>query len=432
MIVADLFILIKKILKADIVKVFSFTAIATLIKVLTSFVSIKIVAVLIGPVGIALLGQLTNFSAVVLSLATGGIITGVTKYVAETSHKQRLVKYYISTGFSIITMMSALCGVLLIIFADFLANKILLDYSYNYVFHFFGFTIVLYALNSYLISILNGYKEFRKHASIGILTSITGLIFTVSLVWLYDLKGALISAVTYQSIIFFVSLFFVYRSSWFSKHYFFYGISKKIIKKYAAFSLMALVVAATIPTSQLYIRGRLIEVLSVEQAGTWEAMNKLSGLYLMIITTSFGVYYLPKLSESINNKYLKKEILLAYKFIIPVLMGVLLTVYILRDLIIQLVFTDDFNSMRGLFVWQLIGDFFKITSWVLAFVLIAKSRTKAYIVTELIYVLIYLILGIIMINYNGLEGVVQAYMISYIIYLVYIYIYVRKYIFDTR
>ena len=46
---------------SEIVKVFSLSSIATLVRMLTGMISIKVVAVIIGPSGVAILGQLNNF-----------------------------------------------------------------------------------------------------------------------------------------------------------------------------------------------------------------------------------------------------------------------------------------------------------------------------------------------------------------------------------
>jgi PST family polysaccharide transporter len=50
---------------------------------LTGFVNVKVIAVIIGPAGVALIGQLNNFSAIIMSFATAGITTEVTKYIAQ-------------------------------------------------------------------------------------------------------------------------------------------------------------------------------------------------------------------------------------------------------------------------------------------------------------------------------------------------------------
>ena len=79
-------------LKADIVKVFSFTAMSTVVKMLTGLISVKVVASIIGPSGVALVGQLNNFATIAMSLASGGINNGITKYVAEYKEDKERIK----------------------------------------------------------------------------------------------------------------------------------------------------------------------------------------------------------------------------------------------------------------------------------------------------------------------------------------------------
>lgn len=404
--------------KADIVKVFSFTAISTLVRMLTGFISIKVVALIIGPAGIALLGQLNNFSSIVMTAGSGGINSGITKYVAEYKESPGKVRLFISTALQLTIVLSILTGLVLIIFARYFSRVILFNPSYSYVFVLFGITLTLYTSNGYLMSILNGYKEFKKYVKISIVTSITGAFFTVGLVWLWQLKGALISAVTYQSIAFFVTLLMITKSPWFIYNNFNVRFSKTVLKKYFSYSLMVIVSAATIPISQIFIRSYVISHLSATEAGWWEAMNRISGMYLMVITSSFGVYYLPRLSEIKDRYELRKEIFTAYKVIIPVLIVSFLGIYIFRDFIIRVLFSSEFSPMRNLFAWQLIGDLFKISSWLLAFLMVAKSMTSLYITTEVLFSAFFVGLSILFLRNNQVVGVTQAYMLNYLIYLI--------------
>lgn len=412
--------------RSEIVNVFSFTALSTLVKTLTGFISIKIVAIIVGPLGIALLGQLNNFSSIVMTIASGGINNGITKYIAEFKNSPKKLRLFISTAFQITLILSLISGIGLILFANYLSRKILLDISYSYVFIFFGITITLYALNSFLMSILNGYKEFKKFVQISIVTSIIGALFTIGLVWIWELPGALISAVTYQGIVFFITLFLVSKYKWFIWSNFIARLSKPILKKYAGFALMALVTAITVPLTQLFVRSFIITELSVNDAGIWEGINRISGMYLMIITSSFGVYYLPRLSEIKDKNELKKEIFTAYKLIIPILIIGCIGIYMSRDLIIKILFSPQFYSMRDLFFYQLIGDMFKISTWLIGIIFIAKSLTKIYIFNEIFFTLLFILLSVVLIKYIGLIGVTLAYMLNYIIGLFFmIFIFVK-------
>ena len=94
-------LLLKRIMGVDIVKVFSLNAMATFVRMLAGMISVKIVALIIGPAGIALLGQLNNFNTILLGLANGGISSGITKYVAEYKEDEKQIKKYLSNALRI-------------------------------------------------------------------------------------------------------------------------------------------------------------------------------------------------------------------------------------------------------------------------------------------------------------------------------------------
>ena len=84
-----------------ILKSFSLVSFANIIKLVISFVCIKLIAIMLGPSGVALIGQLNNFVAMIMSFSGGGIMTGITKYVAENRDSEERSKDYISTAFRI-------------------------------------------------------------------------------------------------------------------------------------------------------------------------------------------------------------------------------------------------------------------------------------------------------------------------------------------
>lgn len=416
----------RRVSKTDIVKVFSFTAISTLVKMLTGLVSVKVVASMIGPAGVALVGQLNNFAYIIMTVSSGGINSGITKYIAECKDDKDAVSSYLSTALRITVICSLCVGILLILLHNYFSECIMLSSEYGYVFVLFGFTVLLYALNMMFTSIINGFKEFRKYVFINIANSIVGLIFTLSLVLTLGLKGALISAVTYQSVMLLVTIWMIRKLSWFTWSMFRKKMDSTISKKYFRYTLMTLTTAVTAPVSQMLLRAYVISEISPTEAGWWEGMNRISNMYLMIITSSFSVYYLPRLSELTNPSELRYEIVRSYKVIVPMLLAGLLSVYLLRGLVIRVLFTSEFLPMENLFFWQLLGDFFKICSWLLAYLMIAKSLTKKFVVTELIFAFSFILLGFFFMNTNGVIGITQAYFVNYVIYMIYMIIMFRK------
>lgn len=414
--IADLF---KRASRADIVKVFSLTSLSTLVKMLTGFVSVKVVASIIGPAGVALVGQLNNFATIAMSLSSGGINNGITKYISEFRNDEGKVRTYLTTALRITVICSLCVGVAIIVLNRLLSRLILQTEEYWYVFLIFGFTILLYAINSMLLSVVNGFKEFKKYVKINIANSIVGLCFTLAFVLTLGLTGALVSAVTYQSVMLFITMWLIRKSAWAAWGNFKGRLNKLASKQYFKYTLMTLTTAATVPISQLLLRSYVISEISPIEAGWWEAMNRLSNMYLMVITTSFTVYYMPRLSELSDKYELRREIFKAYKLIVPILIVGFALIYLFRHLIIRILFSPEFLPMENLFIWQLIGDFFKICSWLLAYIMIAKAMTKKFVATELSFTMIYIALGFVFIKWNGVVGIVQAYLLNYILYMSY-------------
>ena len=95
-----------------------------------------------------------------------------------------------------------------------------------------------------------------------------------------------------------------------------------------------------------------------------------------------------------------------------------LAVYLLRDWIIKLLFTESFMPMRELFLWQIIGDILKIGSWILAYLMLGKAMSKLFVMTEIGFSILIILLTYVCTNIVGFEGSTLAYMVNYALYWV--------------
>ncbi|HEM6846613.1 O-antigen translocase [Providencia rettgeri] len=409
-----------------LIKTSLLSLIATFFKMLSGLVINKAVSVYIGPAGLAVIGQFQNFSQVVLIAAQGAINSGVVKYTAEYGQDSPKVPSLFSTALRISLISSIIVGFLLIIFSSFFSKKILDNIEYNFIFILFGFTVILFVLNGLLLSIINGLKEIRNYIKINIIQSLYSLFFTSLLIYFFGLKGALIALATNQSIIFFVTLFMLRKHTVVIWKNFTSAFDKTISKKLFAFSAMALTSAIMVPTSQFIIRDYIATTQGLDQAGYWQGVWYISSTYLMIVTTALSTYYLPRLSEITTKKELKQEILQGYKILLPIVITCGLVIYLLRDLIIYLLFSDSFTPMKPLFTWQIIGDVFKIASWLLAYVMLAKAMTKTFIISEIIFSISFIFLSYYLIKMNGTIGATYAYTLNYIFYFMTFSLFIKK------
>ena len=145
-------------------------------------------------------------------------------------------------------------------------------------------------------------------------------------------------------------------------------------------------------------------------------MVRLSGAYLMMVTTTLGVYYLPRLAELKQLSDIKKEVYLGYKFIFPLALLGGLCVFLLKDWVIVILFSESFLPMRELVLWQMIGDSLKIGSWILAYLMLSKAMTKLFIATEITFAITLVVFTYVATDALGFVGVTVAYLVNYALY----------------
>ncbi|WP_413498575.1 O-antigen translocase [Buttiauxella gaviniae] len=391
--------------------------IAIIVKVLTGILLNKVMAIYVGPAGYALASQFQNGINFVLSFATGGINTGVTKYTAEYSNDLKNIRALFKTSVRIAFISCCLLSSVVFIFSRKLSVYFLHTDIYQDVFRWFSLTVFLFVANILLTSIVNGKKLVNKYVLINIIGNFISLCFSLLMIVFFGLKGAFIAFATNQSLLLFVTIYVIRKETWFKLENFIGKCSDTIFySKLLRYSLMAIVSAFCVTLLQILIRNYIVSNFGWQQAGYWDGVWRISSLYLMVVTVPLGIYYLPKLSEIKSKDLLVSEIVSGYKIVFPCVVFCSAFIYFFRDIIITLLFANDFKPMRDLMAWQLVGDVMKLGSWLVSYIMISKALTKTYIITEISTALLLYCLVVTLCKINGLQGVTQAYCITYTIY----------------
>ncbi len=421
---------LKQIVSKPLFKATSLNGISILLKVTIGFITSKVIAVFVGPSGMALVGNLRNFITSTEAIATLGFENGVVKYVAENKKEEKKLKQTLSTIFLSVLVVSIVMSFILFFFSDYFNSSIFgVSYHYNFVFQALAFALPFYIGNIFLIAAINGLGEFKKVIYINSIGSIIGLVVTLILIYKLKTQGALLAIILTPTLLFFVSFLSMNKevSIFKSVHTKLFNFS--FLKSLSSYSLMALVSAVFGPMVLLAIRKNIILDLGIEQAGFWEAMTRMSSYYFVFISSLIGIYFLPKLAIAKDNQETKSLFWEYYKGILPIFMFGMVTIYFFRDFIIQLLFTKQFLPISKLFFWQLIGDTFKAASFILGYQFYAKKLTKDFIFFELLSLTVLYFSSIYFISIFKIEGVVMAYAFTYAIYLLSLAIYFRKSLF---
>lgn len=411
-----------------LIKTSLLNGIAVVVRMLTMLGLNKILAIYVGPAGYAAIGNFQNAAQMITTFASGAINTGVVKYTAEYHDDEEKQRQVWRTAGTIAVLGSVITGIGVAVFSKQIAQWFLQDESYNTVFIWFSVTLVFFIFNTLLLAILNGKKEIHRYIIANIAGSLFSLAVTSALAVQFGLHGALTALAIHPSFAFVVTLYLCYKADWFKFSYLFGRLDKQVVLNLSKYTAMALTSAACVPVSHILIRTHLADTLGMDAAGYWEAMWRLSAAYLMLVTTTLSLYYLPKLSELKDPKEIKAEILQGYKIILPVAAACGLVIYLLRDFIIGVLFTSDFIPMRDLFAWQMVGDTLKIGSWILAYLMLGKAMMKLFIASEIVFAAGFYGWTYFLTGMYGLEGATIAHAINYAIYWVVMGVFLRRYL----
>lgn len=404
-----------------------YTSFSQGLSIIAGLISIKVVASKIGPEGMAMMGQYLNTTAMFALFATGAIGTGVVKYLAEYTGDKEKQLNVIRTSIWITVGCSLIVGLCVGFLSEYLSKAAFKTDRYYTVYILWGAFLLFTSLAALFSNILNGLKLIPYLTIVNITGTVTGLLITIYMASRYGVFGVLIASNFTALILFSIHLFFLHKYKWFSFSSLFFRIDTKIVKLLGGFIMMALVSGLLVPYIQLLVRDRIIVKFSFEEAGYWQSVTRISDYYLSFITTVIGVYYLPRLSEIKNNKELRAEIWKMYKVILPVVGLMSLGIWIFRYTIIRVVLTDKFLPSASLYGYQFIGDFFKIASWLLGYVMLAKALKYSFIVTEVFFSCTFVVLCYIFLDRFGLIGATYGFLLNNVLLWLFMLFFIRKY-----
>ncbi len=174
------------------------------------------------------------------------------------------------------------------------------------------------------------------------------------------------------------------------------------------------------------IRSHIIAEKSLVEAGLWQAVWHFSELYLGLITMFLGVYFFPKISSLVHDHHsARSEVWHVVKFVAPIAAVICFGAYLFRDLVIFLLYSNEFKEAKNLFFYQVLGDYLKILSWIFGYYMLAKEMVKLVVSATIISNVFFVGASYFFIAQSGIEGVTYAHAINYAIYLIFTFLIFR-------
>lgn len=416
-----------------LLKITSLNSGAIGIKALLGFASQRIIAEKFGPAGVAFIGDLRNIIPMIQSFSTLGIFNGIVKYVAEhKENKEELLKLF-STAF-VWLLFSSLVTFFVLFFGASYWNDLIFstENDFSFVFKILAIAVPFIAMNRVVNGVINGLSAYKKFVKIELISYCLGVVLLITLLYYKNLNGALFAIAIFPILQF--SILFYFFSKTLKEYLDYKKISFTIPykNKLIGFTIMSFVATLLSNFVEIDLRGHLKNQISEADAGYWTAMTNLSKQYLMFSSAILTLYVIPKFSKIKRSVDFRREVLSIYKTLLPLFAGGMLLIFVLKDWVIDLTHGEDFLAMKPLFKWQLLGDFIKIASIIIAHQFYAKKMVKQFIVTELISLVLFYGLSSYFISSMGAEGIVLAHLLRYLICFPLLVFFLRKNLFGNN
>lgn len=391
-------------------------AVSSLFTAVVGVIKMKLVALLLGPAGIGLIGLFQNLMAVITQVSSVGISNSGTREVARSvTASEADVQYFTRKSLFWLGFFLALLGsggVLLIgcIYISLVSESSvkILEVLGLATGVFFG---VVAAPQG---AILAGVRDIRSIATVRIFSSLLSSFFGVWLIFLFKEDGV-VPFVVAAPLANFLFMWLLARKvqlglegagsiKYFASNF------MPLIKQGAGFMVSGLFMAVGV----LVVRVIYKEKIGIEELGFMQASWVVSATYLGLVFSSMGTNYFPKLSGLISNKIKMQELVnlqaeIAFLFAAPLI----IMIAGFSDLVISILYTKDFAPAAEILVFQLVGDVLKLASWPLGFVLLASGMSKFYMYKGFVIVAVFVVSVYSLIPKAGFLSVGFAYALMY-------------------
>ncbi len=393
------------------------SAILTGVRLLSGFISNKIFAIYIGPGGFATIGNVGNLVAISSSAAGGLVQGGIVKLVAEVKDEAERDSV-VFTALVITAALSLAVALMVFVFREPLAIALLGDIDLVVVCTALSVALPLSGLASTIQSVQNGRREIGAIVVAGVAVTPLILLLLFFLASRFGVVGAATVTTAAGALMLPIVALTVLRSGrWVSAAIRGGRFQATYAWRLGAFALMAATSALCVPASQYLVRMIVASEISITGAGLWQAMWRLSEMHASVFVSVLTFYFLPRYAECSDAASLRLEVSKAFRYIVPAVVASAGLIIVIRDTIIPILFTNEFLALRNALAIQAAGDVAKIASWILAFILIAKTMTAYFVILEIAFSFLFVVLAAVLVPRLGIEGAAWAYLGMYVTYL---------------
>lgn len=421
--------MIKSPLKSQFLKSSSWSFLSVVFRAVAGLTVNKLFAVHLGTNGIALLAHFQNLTSFFTQPASEGVNRSIMKYWSDPKMEDAAKHRIFQSGFWITNVMLVVVFGVMYWQKSYFFDRFVSDYGESEFFIVFVPGTLLMLLSGLLNSVILARRDVKSYA----LISIGGMLMLVSTVYIGVTQGtldqALLSFVLGYGFMFFGSLtyFILYRKE---LNLSIKAPDKASSRKIWSFILMAVSSLVFGKLLDFGVREYILDLYGEDQTGLWQSVTKMSGSYILVFAGTVGVVFYPKMASLIHEpRQLRLYVVKVMGFVGLISIVSLGVYYFNRSLILQLFFADGFERAAFLVQYEVIGNFFAVISYLLAYLLSAQVATGKYIVAQALSAGLYLVVVSVLLEQFNLEALTLGYMIRNIGFFIILVFFNQKLLF---
>ena len=397
-------------------------------QILIGVIKSKFVAVLLGPMGMGIQGLYQSAIQLIQSFSSLGLSQSAVRDVSEAngSGDSKRIGLTVAVVKRLVWITGLLGLVATAVLSPVLSQTTFGNYDYTIPFIFLSVILLLDQLSAGQKVVLQGMRKLKYLAKSTAIGSTVGLVVSIPLYYLFGVQGIVPTLILNSVTMLCLTWYFskkvevekveVTNEQTFEK-------GKSMLKMGLAMSISGIMVTLT----SYLLRGFIRYEGGTEQVGLFTAGFMLTNSYVGMVFNAMGTDYYPRLSAVNQDNAKCTEVInqqgeIATLIIAPILISCM----ILMPFIIRIIYSDKFLPANDYILWAVSGMMFKVFSWVIAFVFLAKAEAKLFIINEVITNIYSFGLSALGYHYFNLAGLGIAFMLTYLAYSVQVYLIARK------
>jgi len=363
------------------------TGAAALASGLLSALAIKIVAIMGGPAQVALLATLQQMRQAALVAATGNGQTAVVRAASALEGEQR--REFVRTAAWIFLGATFPIALSMIIAPHWVARLAGLPPAAERAVPWLALPLTASSLFVFLSALLNALGKIADLATLQILAA-AALLSGISLAargaflgrpewlaWALGFSAAVSAGAALLALL-------RYRQEW---ETWFRGSGRMFVpraaQQFAALSSALLVSGMAAAGVLLAVRGRIASTEGLVVTGQFDAAWGISMNHVTLVLASLQTYYLPALARSHDqvqrNGHISRVLTVTALAAAAVIAGI---AWLKPHLIVWL-YSQQFRPGAAYLRWTLLGDYLKVTSWILSIPILAAAEMKVFLAADL-------------------------------------------------